>query len=127
MAPPQYPIGLVPHDAAQPGGKGRRLGKFRQRRPGGKKCLLDDVLGLLQIVDQGQRRAEGEVLVAAGQLHKGFDIARLGAVHERFEIHLRFLCTIKVPENGVLLYLGAKNFSPVIMSACARAERRCRR
>jgi hypothetical protein len=28
--------------------------------------------------------AEGEVLVAAGQIHKGFDIARLGAVDERF-------------------------------------------
>ena len=127
MAPPQHPIGLVPHDAAQPGGKGRRLGELRQCRPGGEKCLLDDVLGLLQIVDQGQRRAEGKVLIAVGQFYEGFDIARLGAVAERFEIHLRFLCTIKVPKNAVSLYPGAKNFAPSVVPACVRAGSRCQR
>jgi hypothetical protein len=87
VTPSQYSIRLVAHDAPQPCRKRRWLRKLRQHRPGGNQCFLHHVLGLLQIMDQCQRRAESQMLEAVGELHEGFHITLTGTADERFEIH----------------------------------------
>ena len=39
--------------------------------PRGQKAFLDHVLGLLEVMDQRQRRAEGKVLEPPRKLHEG--------------------------------------------------------
>ena len=80
--------GAVAHDGAQPGGKGSRLGKRRQRRPGGEEGLLYDILGALEIADHRQGRAEGELLETSRQFDEGCDVALPGALDEVFEVHV---------------------------------------
>jgi hypothetical protein len=100
---PQDTKCVIPHDAAQPAGERRRLGKGRQRRPGGDKGFLDDVLGLLEIAHLGQRRPEGELLEAPGQLHEGPDIAFNRHPDQPFVIHCHNPFTSKVPGRAVYL------------------------
>jgi NAD(P)-dependent dehydrogenase (short-subunit alcohol dehydrogenase family) len=81
----------MPHDAPQPGRKCRRIGKARQRRPRRHKGLLHHVLGLLEIADQSQRRAEREVLKPPRQVHKGLDVATACQAHQMFVFHWHIL------------------------------------
>jgi hypothetical protein len=46
-----------------------------------------DVLGLLEVAEQGQRIAEGHVLEAPGDLREGVQVALLGLPDQRVEIH----------------------------------------
>ena len=96
---PQDPEGLVPHDAAEPGWKRDRIGKAGQRRPSGHESLLHDILGLLKIAHERQRRAKREVLEPPRQLHEGFDVATGGPADKLRVIHCGILAS-KVPGNG---------------------------
>jgi hypothetical protein len=52
----------APDDAAEPAWKGRRIGKAGQRGPRRPKGLLGDVLALVKLAHQGERRAESKIL-----------------------------------------------------------------
>ena len=89
----------MPHDAAQPTWKCRRIGEPRQRRPRRHESLLHHVLRVLEIADHSQRRAEREVLKPPRQVHKRLDIANACPAHQMFVVHCHAL-TPKVPGNG---------------------------
>jgi hypothetical protein len=85
----------------QPAGKCGRVGKRRQPRPSRQERLLDDVLGQLEVVHQGERRAVSGMLKAAGQVDEGRDIALAGAADELVRVHCVLPFTSRCQDPGL--------------------------
>jgi hypothetical protein len=83
--------GVVPHDRSQPTGKCSWIVQSRQRRPGCHKGFLNHVLGPLEVLQQRERRTNGEVLKALRELHEGPYVAIAGPAHQSVMIHDRIL------------------------------------
>jgi hypothetical protein len=90
----------VSDDAAQPARKRRRVGKAWQRGPRRHEGFLHDVLGLVEVIHQGQRRAEGHMLELPRQVHEGLDVAAACAADLLLVIHFRFLTPLKCQETA---------------------------
>jgi len=84
---PQHPMRLVADNAPEPAREGRGLRQGREREPGGDEGFLDDVLGLLEIADQGQGGAERHLLKAPGHGLERLQVATPGPPDHLFELH----------------------------------------
>ena len=67
-------MGVMPTMPPEPAGEGGGVVERGQRKPGGDKGLLHDVLGLLQVAHERQRKAEGHVLEAPGELGERVEV-----------------------------------------------------
>src|SRR5262249_36787139 len=86
-----------------------RIGKAWQRGPRCEKSLLDNVLGLLEVAGERQRRTECEGLEPSLKLHEGSNAAPRAQPPQRFGIH-GLIPAHKVPGNDPALKGRAELF-----------------
>jgi hypothetical protein len=107
---PKYPKRLMPDVTPEPARKGSGFGEGRKRQPRRNERLLHDVLGLLEIANVSQRRAEGEKLEASRQIHEGELVAFDCPAHEVYVIHCH-----------ALSHQGARKGDPPLRNSAALA------
>ena len=84
---PEEPVGLVADDAAEPAGERGRVGQGPQPEPRGDEGLLDDVLRLLQVTQEGQGVAEGHLLKASRHLRERVQVSLPRPPDQRLQVH----------------------------------------
>src|SRR5712692_1136156 len=84
---PQQPECLMPHYPPEPAGKRGGLGETGQPEPGSHEGLLHHVLRLVEVAQQGQRIAEGHVLITLGHLCEGVEVTLPGPANQLLELH----------------------------------------
>jgi hypothetical protein len=73
--------------APEPAREGSRIGEAAQPEPGGDERLLDHVLRLLEIAQQGHGIAEGHVLEAPRDFRERLQVSLLGPLDQPLHVH----------------------------------------
>jgi hypothetical protein len=84
---PEEPVGLVADDAAEPAGERGRVRQGPQAEPRGDERLLDNVLRLLQVTQEGQGIAEGHLLKAPRHLRERLQVPFPGPPDQPLQVH----------------------------------------
>ncbi len=105
---PQHAKGMMPNNAPQPARERCGIGETRQGRPCRDEGLLNHVLGVLKVADQGQCRTERKLLETPGQFDKCLDVALSRFTHQLLVIHGHALSLLRCHDRRSA-FKGAAN------------------
>jgi hypothetical protein len=90
LPPAQNSERAMSDDRPEPAWERRRIAQLGQRRPDSNECVLGDIFGKLEIMQQRECRAECQVLKAARQRDERLHVALACSPNEVHEVHRSF-------------------------------------